>query len=38
MTEDLQVTIRLFNYRCFGDKSPGVLELRPGLGTEFITC
>jgi energy-coupling factor transporter ATP-binding protein EcfA2 len=27
---DLHATISLFNYRCFGDKLPGTLELRPG--------
>ena len=30
MAHDFKATIRLFNYRCFTDKHPGVLELRPG--------
>lgn len=30
MSNDVRATIRLFNYRCFGDANPGLIELRPG--------
>jgi ABC-type cobalamin/Fe3+-siderophores transport system ATPase subunit len=30
MSDDIRATIKLYNYRCFDDKNPGVLEIRPG--------
>lgn len=35
MSEEISATIRLFNYRCFGDTNPGLIELRPGF-TGFV--
>ena len=35
MTNDLRATIRVFNYRCFGSETSGVLELRAGF-TAFV--
>jgi predicted ATP-dependent endonuclease of OLD family len=31
----LRATVKLYNYRCFGDKEPGLLEFRPGF-TAFV--
>jgi predicted ATPase len=35
MTEEIRATIKFYNYRCYSDRSPGILEIRPGF-TAFV--
>jgi predicted ATPase len=35
MSQDVRATIKFYNYRCFSDKRPGILEIRPGF-TAFV--
>jgi energy-coupling factor transporter ATP-binding protein EcfA2 len=35
LSNDLTATIKLYNYRCFGETSPGIIPIRPGF-TSFV--